>query len=552
MLEVLRIQNYVLIESLEVDFHSGFNVLSGETGAGKSILVGALNLVLGARISGDVVRPGAKRAKIEAVFRIPTVSPALRMLLERHDIELEEDALILARVVTAEGRSRGYVGGSMAPLSVLSAIGDELVDLHGQHEHQSLLKADRQLALLDGYAQAETLAEEVRRRVGTLRERAREIEALQQDDRERMRRIEFLRYEVQEIDAAALSPEEEEALQTRLNRMTHAETLCALSVQIHGILAEGDAGTVLDMLLSANHLLDEVAEIDASYADLGKQLTEAQFLVETVAQDVRTLGDEVEFDSQELEELNQRRALLSSLKRKYGASVAEVLDYRDTAAAELAGLENRDTVLEELCRAYAEEMDSVQQAAAQLSKKRHDAARKLDKQITKVLQALGMKGASFSIQLKSVELGGGGIDQVAFMLTANAGEQAKPLRQVASGGEVSRIMLALKTVFATADKIPTLIFDEIDAGVGGAVARKVAETLSSLARSHQVLCITHLAQIAAQAQHHLHVSKTTEKKTTRTTVSKVEGDERERELARLLDGSISPVSLAHARELLHS
>ncbi len=552
MLEVLRIQNYVLIESLEVDFHSGFNVLSGETGAGKSILVGALNLVLGARISGDVVRPGAKRAKIEAVFRIPTVSPALRMLLERHDIELEEDALILARVVTAEGRSRGYVGGSMAPLSVLSAIGDELVDLHGQHEHQSLLKADRQLALLDGYAQTETLAEEVRRGVGTLRERAREIEALQQDDRERMRRIEFLRYEVQEIDAAALSPEEEEALQTRLNRMTHAETLCALSAQLHGILAEGDAGTVLDMLLSANHLLDEVAEIDASYADLGKQLTEAQFLVETVAQDVRTLGDEVEFDSQELEELNQRRALLSSLKRKYGASVAEVLDYRDTAAAELAGLENRDTVLEELCRAYVEEIDSVQQAAAQLSKKRHDAARKLDKQITKVLQALGMKGASFSIQLKSVELGGGGIDQVAFMLTANAGEQAKPLRQVASGGEVSRIMLALKTVFATADKIPTLIFDEIDAGVGGAVARKVAETLSSLARSHQVLCITHLAQIAAQAQHHLHVSKTTEKKTTRTTVSKVEGDERERELARLLDGSVSPVSLAHARELLHS
>ena len=551
MLETLRIQDYALIDQLELDFRQGFNVLTGETGAGKSILVGALNLVLGARASGDLVRSGADRASIEAVFRITTPSRSLKKLLKEHDIALDDDELLLSRTINAEGRSRGYAGGAMVPIAVLAAIGDELVDLHGQHEHQSLLKADKQLDLLDAFGGTEEKAEELASRVSQWRQAMREREALEGDDREQARQMEFLRFEVKEIDAAALSAEEEDDLKQRQHRITHAETIYQSANQIYQQLYEGEEDSAVDRIGTALASLEELSAIDAAtFQALTEQLAAARDTVEAVAQEIRGFSEEVEYDPAELEQINQRLALIGDLKRKYGASLAEVLAYREEAARKLENFEQKDERLEALRKEEAAALDAAKKKAAALSKKRTQAAKKLDKQVAAALQDLGMKGARFETQLDTIDLTAHGVDRVEFGLAANAGEALKPLRQVASGGEISRIMLALKSVFASADKIPALIFDEIDAGVGGEVARKVAAKLHELSQSHQVLCITHLPQIAAVADAHYQVTKSTTNGRTHTHVLPLDDTAKIEELARLLDGTVSEASLKHARALL--
>lgn len=550
MLETLRIHNFALIDEAEVEFRRGFNAMTGETGAGKSILMGALNLVLGARASTDVLREGAERATVEAVFRLGKPGRRLQSLLKQHDVALEDGALLLSRAVHADGRSRAYAGGVMVPVSVLAAIGDELVDLHGQHDHQSLLRAERQLDLLDAFAGAEALADEAGGLVAQLRTMEKVIASLEGDDRERARQLEFMRFEVAEIDAAGLTPGEEEALKTRLNRITHAETIYTQAVLAYGLLYESDDVPAIDRIDAALQQLEGLAGIDERFRLLAEQLNEARTAVDAVAQEVRGFTDRVEFDPQELEELNQRKALLQTLKRKYGASVDEILAYREKAATELAAYDQRDERLEALRAQRQQVLGQARAAAEKLSAKRKAGAEKLARQVSTALQDLGMKGARFDVHFETVELCGTGIDRVEFMLAANAGERSKPLKSVASGGEISRIMLALKVVFAGADAIGTLVFDEIDSGVGGAVARKVAEKIAQLAKSHQVLCITHIAQIAAVADAHFTVSKKTVKGRTSTSVGEVSGQGRVEEIARLLDGSLTEVSLEHARALL--
>lgn len=550
MLETLRIQNFALIDGIEVDFSPGLNALTGETGAGKSILIGALNLVLGARASGEVVRAGADRAQIEAVFRLDAPSKPLLHLLDNHGVQLEENRLLMSRVISADGRSRGYVGGVMAPISVLAEIGDELVDLHGQHEHQSLLKTDRQLGLLDGYAGLDACVDALAGRVSELRGIGREIEALSQDDRDRVRRLEFLRFEIGEIDAARLTPGEEEEAKTRVNLINNAEKVFLQATQVYGALYESETMAAVDGLGVAERALEELAGIDASFRTLCDQLSDARNAVEAVAAEVRGYTERIEFDPHEQEELNRRLALIGGLKRKYGNNIAEILNHRDEAAAEMEALENRDTRIEEL-RARQDALNAeAEEAARALSKKRRAAAKKLDKQVAVVLNELGMKDARFETQFEGISLSPRGCDRVEFLLAANPGEPLRPLRQVASGGEISRIMLALKTVFAGADQIPALVFDEIDAGVGGGVARHVGAKLRALAASHQVLCITHLAQIAVKASAHYTVVKENENGRVLTRVRRVERQARIEELARLLDGSLSKASINHARTLL--
>lgn len=550
MLETLRIKNYALIDEVEVDFRPGFNALTGETGAGKSILVGALNLVLGARASGDVLRSEAKRASIDAVFRLNTPSRRLQQLLDDHAIELEEGALLLSRTLSADGRSRAYAGGKLAPLSLLAALGDELVDLHGQHEHQSLLKPERQLDLLDAFAHTEAAAEHLAEGVAALRETEADIARLESGGRERARQIEFLRFEVNEIGAAGLTPDEEEELEGRINLISNAERIYTLARHAYGVLYENEEGSAIDAMDGASKALDDLAEIDGRFAALGQQLAEVRGSTEAVAAELRSYAGRIEYDPQELEELNQRRALLANLKRKYGRTIEEILAYRDKAAAELAAYDQRDERLEQLRSRHAALLPEVKKEARQLSKDRRTAARRLDKEVAAALQELGMKGARFTTHFEATGLGSRGVDHIQFLLAANEGEKLKPLRQVASGGEVSRIMLALKAVFAEADKIPALIFDEIDAGVGGAVAHKVADKFRVLAQSHQIICVTHIPQIAAAAQAHFRVSKRRSRGRSITEVAAVDGEERIREMARLLDGSVSQVSLTHARDLL--
>ena len=550
MLETLRIQNYALIDRLEVDFQPGFSVLTGETGAGKSIIVGALGLVLGARASADLVRDGAPMARVEAVFRVKRPSARLRALLREHDVELEDGALLLSRSIGADGRGKAYAGDRIVPVSLLAALGDELVDLHGQHEHQSLLRPECQLDLVDGFAGAEETAERVAAAVARLSAIDRDIAALESDDRERARRAEFLRFEVDEIDAAGLQPGEEEELRARQRRITHSETLFTLANRVYGVLYEAEAGAAIDGMDAALKDLEELAGIDPEFGVLARQLAEARETVDSVASEIRHHTARMEFDPEELEEINRRLALIGALKRKYGPDVDAILAYRDRSARELAGYENRDERLQTLRRERAAALAGAMDAAGQLSAARRAASARLDRQVVAALRDLDMKGAQFETRIEETDLGPHGVDRIEFMLSANAGERPRPLRTVASGGEISRIMLALKSVFAGADRIPTLVFDEIDAGVGGAVARRVAAKMAALARSHQVVCITHLAQIAAAADSHYTVSKHDVRGHAVTDMERVEAAEREREVARLLDGSVSEISLGHARALL--
>ena len=550
MLETIRIQNYALIDAVEIDLGKGFNVLTGETGAGKSILIGALGLVLGARVAGGVVRQGAQRASIEAVFSLADPSPRLQAILDENGIDLDDGELLLARTITAEGRSRAYAGGALVPLNVLARIGDELVDLHGQHEHQSLLKADRQMELVDAFGNLGALLGKVGELVATLHGLERTIAALESDDREQARTVEFLKHEIGEIDGASLEQGEETDLRSRRTLVANAEKITEAALRAYAALYEGDGEAAFDKVAEAANAVEELAAMDEQFQPLASQLGEIRESIVAVADEVRGYGERPEFDAEELNALNQRLSLLGDLKRKYGDTVEAILAYRDDAQKKVEDFEQRDTRLAEYhAQANAVRKDAMV-AAASLSKKRKAAARKLVKGVTVALQDLGMKGATFEISIDEADLTTTGIDRLEFMLAANKGEPLKPLKQVASGGEISRIMLALKATSAQADAIPTLIFDEVDAGVGGAVANQLAEKLGELAASHQILCITHLPQIAAVAQLHFHVSKRVEKDRTITLVTSVENESRVEEVARLLDGSLTDVSLEHARSLL--
>lgn len=550
MLETLRIQHYALIDALEIDFPRGFSVLTGETGAGKSIIVGALNLVLGARASADAVRDGAAKATVEAVFRIASPRPALQQVLDEYELELEDGMLLISRTLTADGRSRAFINGRMAPIGVLAAVGDELVDLHGQHEHQSLLKVDRQLGLLDAFGGLEVAARAVAGDVQTWRAAEGRLRELESADRDRGRQIDFMKFELEEIDKAGLAPGEDEELKARRNVIANAEKIALLATAVYEALYEAEGNAAIDLLGNAARELEELAEIDPRLAPMLTQLDTARATIEEVATAVRGCSDTLEFDPEELEQLNSRIGLIGDLKRKYGATIDEILAYRDRIAEEVASFEHRDERIAALRQECAQRRAEALAAAETLSGKRAKAARKLERLVTAALQDLGMKGASFAVRLDRVDLCGDGVDRAEFLLAANVGEKEKPLRQVASGGEISRIMLALKSVFAAADAIPTLVFDEIDAGVGGAVATKVAEKLRTLAATHQVLCITHLPQIAATAAAHYNVAKSTDRTRTTTRVQQVVDGDRVEEIARMLDGSLTEVSLDHARALL--
>ena len=550
MLETLHIRDYALIENLEMEFQSGFNVLTGETGAGKSIVVGALGLALGGRASADTIRAGAPKASVEVVFRLENTPSPLAALLEEHDISLEEDRLILTRTVATDGRGRATANGQVIPVAVLAAIGDELVDLHGQHEHQSLLKPECQMRLLDGYAGAEVLATEVAALVAAITQKKVEIDRLETDDRDRARQADFMRHELAEIDGAGLDADEEVPLRERLHLITHAETIHRLASETYALIYESQETPALDALSSALKNLEELERIDNTFAEPSRQINEARSCVEMAAAELRRFTSQMEFDPEEINRLNERLSLLSNLKRKYGADIEAVLAYRDRIAGALEAYDNRDALLDTLRAAYKRLLSEATEKARALSALRTEAARKMDREAEEILRTLDMPHARFETLLESTSLTPRGLDKIAFLLSANAGEALKPLRQVASGGEISRIMLALKAVFAEQDTVPTLVFDEIDAGIGGATARRVAEKMAGLSEKRQVVCITHLAQIAALARTHFIIMKQQAVHATTTSALLLIDGEREKEIARLLDGSVSEASLKHAKALL--
>jgi DNA repair protein RecN (Recombination protein N) len=550
MLIELRIENFAVIERLSVALEPGLNVLTGETGAGKSIIVGALSLLLGERASSEAVRTGASRAVVEGVFDVAR-RPEILALLDEHGLAQEDGLLILRREVAAEGRNRAWVNGSASTAGLVGELGGRLVDLHGQHEHQALLRVDAQRAILDAYAgQAETVAQ-LRSAYGALRQARRDLEQLEDRRREIEQRADFLRFQLGEIEEAAVDPDEEARLAEESRRLEYAEDLARLAQALHHGLYEGEAA-VAGILGEMRRELDQLIRIDPSQESARELLDTAYFSVEELGQRMGDYAGRIEHDPARLDSIQARQDLLFRLKTKYGPTLDHVLATGQRARQELDALETAVFERKALEKASADAEATFDALAAGVTAGRAAAAAALAAEVMKVLPALGLDGARFHVAIQPVDSPGpDGAERVEFLVAVNRGFEPRSLSRVASGGELSRVMLALKTILARVDAVPTLVFDEIDAGIGGRIAVQVGAQLREVARHHQVFAITHLPQIASRAHHHLLVLKAEAGGSTTAALQHLRGDDRVRELARMLGGDPeSQTSLDHARELL--
>lgn len=551
MLVELRIRNFALIEELALRLGPGLNVLSGETGAGKSIIVGALSLLLGERASADVIRAGAERASIEGVFELGEAG-ALGRLLDERGFEMDAGGLlILKREVAAEGRNRAWINGSPATATVLGEIGAALVDLHGQHEHQTLLRRDEQRSILDAYAGAGPLVDDVATAHSVLREVRNQIETLAARRRDVEQRAEFLRFRADEIEVAGLDPAEEEALEAEARRLGQVEDLMAAASLLHAALSEG-SHSIVSAVAALRRPLEQLARIDPRREPLQEIFDTGYYALEELAGQVESYAETLEHDPRRLEEIRSRLDLLFRLKSKYGQTLADVVEVARQAREELDLIDSGELDLNQLRTREIDAASALQQSATQLTEVRRAAAERLEAEISAVLPELGMQGGTFRAALLPVSApGAAGAEDIEFQISINAGHPLRPLAQVASGGELSRVMLALKTTLARVDAVPTLVFDEVDAGIGGRVATQVGAKMREVAGHHQVFAITHLPQIASRAHIHLLVEKADHDGRAVTTVQLLEADARVREIARMLGGDAdSDVSLRHARELL--
>ncbi|HYH80310.1 MAG TPA: DNA repair protein RecN [Longimicrobium sp.] len=551
MLTELRIRNFALIDKLSVRLGPGLNVLTGETGAGKSIVVGALSLLLGERASSEVVRSGEDRASIEGVFEVDGREDLAKLLDER-GIEAEDGVIVLKREVAAEGRSRAWVNGSPATASLLGEIGRMLVDLHGQHEHQTLLRRDEQRAILDAYAGNAALLAEVRAAHGSAVEVRREAGDLERRRRDALQRADFLRFQADEIEKAALTAGEEDALGDEARRLSHSEELTALSAQLYDALAGSDR-SVVGTLGGLGRTLDHLTRIDPAQEPSRELYDTAYYALQELGERMERYAQTVEHDPARLDEIRRRQDTIFRLRTKYGGTVEEVVAIGRAARDELDLVDGADFELGALQKRLAAATAELERLSADLTARRMEAAARLADEVNAVLPDLGMAGGRFELaRLPLAEPGGAGAEEVEFRVSLNRGFEPRPLSFVASGGEMSRIMLALKTILARLDAVPTLVFDEVDAGIGGRVALQVGEKMREVAADHQVFAITHLPQIASRANVHLLVSKHERPDgKTATEVTALGDDERVREIARMLGGDPeSAVSLEHARELL--
>ncbi|MEQ8331088.1 MAG: DNA repair protein RecN [Longimicrobiales bacterium] len=550
MLVELRIRDYAVVEDLTLGLGPGLNALTGETGAGKSIIVGALSLLLGERASSSVVRAGAERATIEAVFDVSGLD-GFEARMDELGFRPDDGHLILRREVAAEGRNRAWVNGSPATAGVVGELGSALVDLHGQHEHQTLLKGAEQRDILDAFAGAADL----RTRVADLHARLvalrREVDAREERRRAIESRADFLRFQLGEIEAADLRAGEDADLESEASRAEHAEELLQGASSIHEALY-GDDDALADRLAQVRSVLQRLVRMDPELDEPARQLDDAYHAIVDVGRRMVGYAEGVEHDPRRLEEIRRRLDTLFRLKRKYGPELADVLATGQRVRAELAELDDADHDLEALRTELEATWNGLQEQAAALTQVRTASAQELGEAVAGVLPRVGLPGAAFEVRLRPLsEPGAHGADAVEFLVAPNKGFEPMPLARIASGGELSRVMLALKAILAEVDRVPVLVFDEIDAGIGGVVAADVARTLVSVADRHQVFVVTHLPQLASRAQAHLLVEKRQEDGHTTTAVRTLDGDARVEEIARMLGGDPeSATSRDHARELL--
>jgi DNA repair protein RecN (Recombination protein N) len=563
MLREIVIQNYAVIDNLRVEFGPGLNVLSGETGSGKSILVDALSLALGGRASADVIRTGQERATVTAVFRADG-RPLWRNWLSEFGIAAEdENEVILRREVQAGGRSRLLANDQPVTLAAVRALTPMLVEIHGQNEQVELLSRGAQLELLDQFAGAEDALEKVAALYSRRRELEREMDSLRQNEQDRLRTIDLLSFQAQELDQARLELGEDARLEEEKRVLANMEKLRLAAATAFAQLYE-DEGSALARLTTVERSVEDLSRFDQRLGPYLEPLASTRATLDDLASFLRGYLDKLEADPRRLDEVEDRLALLDRLKRKYGKTIEEILAYREETRRQLEGLEHADerraAIEAELKKAAAD----YAKAARELSSERREAARKLEKHVLSELSQMGMEKARFKIQITVLPEEKGtaaGLDEVEYLISPNPGEDLRPLEKIASGGELSRLMLALKTVVAKARTgragasrrtAPTFIFDEVDSGIGGRVAESVGERLKRLARDAQVLCVTHLAQIACFADRHFYVEKFERGGRTVTAVKALEGEkERTAELARMLSGrQITDAVLKHAATML--
>ncbi|MFL5595274.1 MAG: DNA repair protein RecN [Gemmatimonadaceae bacterium] len=552
MLTELRIRNFAIIEQVTLPLGEGFNVLSGETGAGKSIIVGALGLLLGERASADLIRSGADKATVEGVFDVANLKAIVELADER-GIEVEDETLVLKREIATNGRGRAWINGATVTATVLAEIGRQLVNLHGQHDAQTLLDSESQRRILDAFGGGESQADVVAKTYAELSSVRREISTLSARRAEAEKRADYLRHVAREIEETRLTPGEDTKLEDEARVLENADELRTLASSLNDLLS-GEEGSVLSQLGAAQRPLASIERIDPSAARMQELFDGGFYALQELARSVEDYAGSVDLDPTRLEEVRQRRDRLFGLLKKYGPTLDNVIEAGRSARAELDLI---DTAQFDLANLTAREADARRRLSAEadkLSERRHSAAKKLAKAVDALLPPLGMPDGRFVVTLIARdEPNAEGAEDVEFRVALNVGHEDRPLARVASGGELSRVMLALKTILARVDRVPTLIFDEVDAGIGGRVGLQVGDTLRRVAKEHQVFAISHLPQIAARAHHHIVVAKGAKGGVTTADITVLDGTSRVNEIARMLGGDPeSKVSRAHAKELLET
>ena len=568
MIEELYISNVALIDELQLECSSGLNIFTGETGAGKSVILNAVGLALGERSTAGIVRDGATNAKIQIAIALPPDHPVWDGFNDSEfaDALDAEETLVLSRQINASGRSRCHTNGQLVSLTFLSAIGDLLVDIHGQHAHQSLFRSETHLDLLDTFGKHEALKAEVSKKYDELRTAQAQLADFSQTLRAAMQEKDLLEFQLEELEEAQLQEGEEEDLINERHLLSNAETLFESANQLYEQLYGGDLSesSTLDGLKIASRTISKLCELDGSLSELNGRFESTVYELEDIAYQIRDYRDKIEFNPHRLSEVEERLDVIHRLKRKYGDSISDILAYQAQASQKLEDLQFGSERVEELKDQIHLVTQGAQKLAVELSKKRRETATQLESLIERELQTLGMEKAVFQILVSPIESANGpleiegkryelradGMDEIEFFISPNVGSEPKPLAKIASGGEISRVMLALKTVLAQVDLIPTMIFDEIDAGIGGRTADIVGQKLKELSRFRQVFCITHLPQIARFADQHFRVEKSVEGDRTTITAKLLTREERVEEVARMHGGEATVTTLAHARELL--
>lgn len=547
MLSLLHIENIAVIETADISFDRGFNVLTGETGAGKSIVIDAISAILGERAYRDMIRTGAGRAGVRAVF---TDVPELAWF---QDNGVAYDAeTVIQREIFLDGRNVCRVNGSLVSVSILRKLGIQLINIHGQHDSASLFDEENHLQFLDDFADNAPLREAYGEKYRAVMALCREIDSLTMDEGEKLRRMETLRYQIEEISKANLQPGEDEALEERRKLLQNGEKLSdGLDEAVECLYGGDDADGATALLDSAQRALARLARYSDSFSGFQERVADLMYQVQDVAEEVRSARNALAYSAEELEEIESRLDIIHKLRRKYGVTCVDILEYLEKAREELDNIEFADDRLERLKGKLKKAEKEAWAAATALRENRQLAAKRLEARILEELSQLDMPRVQFACRFEERELTPNGADGTAFYLSANAGEALKPLSKVASGGELARIMLAMKNVLAEKDKVQTLIFDEVDTGVSGRAAQKVAQKLRSVAQYKQVLCVTHLPQMAALADTHLLISKSERAGRTFTSVTPLDREGRKQELARIIGGTnITETTLKSAEEML--